>query len=275
MENSKEIAENLDLLFIRQELKELRDSEAKLKLELEESNRQLQESSRISRERADRIRQLEGELLRFVEDFLSTEPNKLQQKEQTAHNEPHKPNQEAKQSCRRSNKKANFNNFENYSLVLYFIYCEPANAVKIGYTSNIRARLSGIQVGNPYKLSLVTCFPIPDKSWETWMHDIFKDFWINGEWFSVNKNILHEIKCLPTFKVYDSSSWAELHDYLSLLEDVMKNAYQCYEKFVKSNRKNNTTLKTIGSADTYLLSLNESTHKKQKSLTSEGTLAIQ
>lgn len=269
MSPNQKIAESLELLFARQELVELRTNEGRLELELGVTQHQLAKANESLNEKTNRIHQLERELLKFVEEFLG-EKHKRQQ----STTEPIKPHT-AKKNSNKTNRKTNSDNFEEYPLVLYFIYCEPAQAVKIGYTFNIRARLSNIQVGNPYKLSLVTCFPIPDNSWEGWLHKMFNDFWIKGEWFTVTKNMLREISCIPKFKTYNAETWKELSEHLFFFGDILKDAYQYDNNFVKTNRANTQTVKTIDSVDSYLLSLPESISLPQKSLMSgSGALTI-
>lgn len=67
---------------------------------------------------------------------------------------------------------------------VYFVLCSNANAVKIGYSTVLKSRLSNLQVGNPERLKLLTWIP-GGRNEETVIHDFFADYSINvGEWFN-------------------------------------------------------------------------------------------
>lgn len=77
---------------------------------------------------------------------------------------------------------------------VYFIYCEPAGAVKIGVSVDVASRFSALQTGNPYKLSLVGCIP-GSYSEESVLHKFFKKAWTGvSEWFFYDTS--------PLFKCY-------------------------------------------------------------------------
>lgn len=66
---------------------------------------------------------------------------------------------------------------------IYFIACEPLEAVKIGYTSkNPFARLSALQTGSPAILKML-CFVEGTQDEERRLHETFAPLGIHGEWF--------------------------------------------------------------------------------------------
>jgi hypothetical protein len=66
---------------------------------------------------------------------------------------------------------------------VYFIACEPLNAVKIGFTrQGVLNRLSALQTGCPAPLKLYGCFPGTTDD-EQKLHAAFKPLHIQGEWF--------------------------------------------------------------------------------------------
>lgn len=76
--------------------------------------------------------------------------------------------------------------------MIYFIKpVENPKYVKIGYTSSndATARLIGIQTGHPEKLEVWYTMP-GDQQEETRLHHIFSEARCNGEWFTINRDVL-------------------------------------------------------------------------------------
>ena len=70
--------------------------------------------------------------------------------------------------------------------------------LKIGYTKNVRKRLTQLQVSNPIKLELLHLIE-GDSNLEKELHLLFQEYSINGEWFKYDNNILRYFqnqKCL-------------------------------------------------------------------------------
>ncbi len=65
--------------------------------------------------------------------------------------------------------------------VIYFI--TDGMAIKIGYTINLAARLSGIQSGNPRELAVVATIPAATRQMEQALHDRFERVRLRGEWY--------------------------------------------------------------------------------------------
>ena len=74
--------------------------------------------------------------------------------------------------------------------------------LKIGYTKDIKKRLSQLQVSSPVKLELLHLIE-GDLSLEKELHVLFKDHATNGEWFSFSEDIVNY------FKDKDCLMWSE------------------------------------------------------------------
>lgn len=65
----------------------------------------------------------------------------------------------------------------------------PVAPCKIGITSSLASRLSGIQTGNAKKLEIISAIPIPTRALvqaiEQELHDHFAEFRLVGEWFNI------------------------------------------------------------------------------------------
>lgn len=78
---------------------------------------------------------------------------------------------------------------------LYILKCHKF--YKIGITNNVKKRVSILQIGNPYKIELVSFFGrIPAIYLERFLHQALREFRISGEWFSFGRG---EIKTLVDF----------------------------------------------------------------------------
>jgi hypothetical protein len=71
---------------------------------------------------------------------------------------------------------------------VYFVTCREANAVKIGFSVEPRARLPEIQWGCPLPLTLEAVMP-GDHQEEARLHRWFDDERITGEWFRLTDMI--------------------------------------------------------------------------------------
>jgi hypothetical protein len=70
--------------------------------------------------------------------------------------------------------------------------------LKVGYTNNIKKRLSQLQCSSPIKLKLLHLID-GDTSLESDIHNLFKHISTSGEWFEYNQSILDyfsDKKCL-------------------------------------------------------------------------------
>jgi len=66
---------------------------------------------------------------------------------------------------------------------VYFVLCSQVNAIKIGYTTNLKARLSALQTGNPQRLKVLGWMD-GGKAQESATHQAFNGYHTGiGEWF--------------------------------------------------------------------------------------------
>lgn len=70
--------------------------------------------------------------------------------------------------------------------MIYFIQC--GDAVKIGKSNNVRNRLSQLESGNHQELKIIFTAE-GDLSEERYLHSLFRDHRIKGEWFRFDEVI--------------------------------------------------------------------------------------
>lgn len=74
-------------------------------------------------------------------------------------------------------------------LWIYFIEIQDeSKAVKIGYATNVKSRLSGLQTSCPYEIKLIAAF-VGKAETEAFLHQKFEDSRLKGEWFSRSPGI--------------------------------------------------------------------------------------
>ena len=82
---------------------------------------------------------------------------------------------------------------ERHPGFIYFIQAESGGPIKIGYTKDIKARLSSIQTGHPDTLILLGAFP-GNPNDEHNLHKEFKTYHVRGEWFHPVERLIEKIK---------------------------------------------------------------------------------
>jgi len=93
---------------------------------------------------------------------------------------------------------------------LYFI--QAGDAIKIGITNNISARMREVQVGNPFKVTLLYSIPFEEENArraESTIHELFNKTNLSGEWFQANQFILDFIENIKEKGWESHSSWLE------------------------------------------------------------------
>lgn len=85
---------------------------------------------------------------------------------------------------------------------IYFIQGECGGPIKIGYTIDLAQRLKSLQTGYPDRLELLFAFPGNPED-EKKMHDYFKDFRLQGEWFRSTPEVLDKIQRLSYLKSFE------------------------------------------------------------------------
>ncbi len=76
---------------------------------------------------------------------------------------------------------------------LYFIQHGDTSYYKIGIATQISARLSGLQTGNPFKLTVIRAFEFTQETSivaESRLHKKFETHSVQGEWFSFTEQNL-------------------------------------------------------------------------------------
>jgi hypothetical protein len=77
--------------------------------------------------------------------------------------------------------------------LIYFIFCEAANAVKIGFAADPMRRLAMLQTGNPLPLVLLAAVQGGLKQ-EQRFHQRFRSHHIRGEWFRADSQLMAVIQ---------------------------------------------------------------------------------
>jgi len=78
-------------------------------------------------------------------------------------------------------------------MFVYIIGNKDHNIYKIGISKDPTKRLKGIQTGNPFKLSIIDTFKTNyAKQVESDYHELFEEYKLEGEWFSLDKEAFTE-----------------------------------------------------------------------------------
>ncbi len=76
--------------------------------------------------------------------------------------------------------------------LVYFI--SDGSRVKIGYTTNLKMRITSLQVGNPNFIEVVAIINNVSKSIEAEIHEYFAKERISGEWFNISEEQIYSLK---------------------------------------------------------------------------------
>lgn len=88
---------------------------------------------------------------------------------------------------------------------VYFIRCDLAPAVKIGWAFNPLSRLAELQIGVPVDLKIVTAKPGSLRT-EQALHRDLAPLRLRGEWFKTEGAVLQLMEA--TLKEYGPTPWA-------------------------------------------------------------------
>lgn len=69
--------------------------------------------------------------------------------------------------------------------VVYMVGMEGSDAIKVGYATDLCARLIGMQVGTPNKLKVIAVFE-GDRTSEIHLHKELQNHHVRGEWFQAD-----------------------------------------------------------------------------------------
>lgn len=75
--------------------------------------------------------------------------------------------------------------------LVYFVRMGGSNMFKIGYTTNLKSRMSTMQTGCPLQLSVYRKVPHNDpRQFEQYLHECFDNNNIRGEWFNLTEQAI-------------------------------------------------------------------------------------
>lgn len=86
---------------------------------------------------------------------------------------------------------------------VYFIQGECGGPIKIGYTTDLKKRITSLQTGYPDKLELLLAFP-GNPGLEKTIHKMFDPYRLNGEWFRSAPEVLEKIQKFAHWNTYMS-----------------------------------------------------------------------
>jgi hypothetical protein len=80
---------------------------------------------------------------------------------------------------------------KNYIYIIKVDESKTRSFIKIGYTNNLKKRLSSIQIGNPRKIELINLLVVKKeeaREVEKTLHRSIETHWLNGEWFTYGQS---------------------------------------------------------------------------------------
>lgn len=94
-------------------------------------------------------------------------------------------------------------NFGPCWLWIYFVEIQDGTgAIKIGFASNLKSRVSQLQTSSPYDLKIRAAF-VGKEATEKFLHQKFEDLHLRGEWFSKSDRIDRVIDAIRSGDVPD------------------------------------------------------------------------
>lgn len=96
---------------------------------------------------------------------------------------------------------------------VYFLYC--AGHVKIGVARSILRRMKELQIGAPWKAQIILLIPGGRKT-ESFLHFVFQEHRVRGEWFKLAEPIREAIKELapPECQQWLAEDEAKYEDWI-------------------------------------------------------------
>jgi DNA-binding transcriptional ArsR family regulator len=126
-------------------------------------------------------------------------------------------------------------------MIIYFIRETDSNFVKIGITNNVKERLSKLQTGNPKTLYISKTYE-GNIYGETILHDYFKDYHFNLEWFKFDK----KLDILPDELIKDLNSdyiTTSTNDIKKVFNDLIEKEEPIYlKKLIELSNKSKSTI---------------------------------
>ena len=94
--------------------------------------------------------------------------------------------------------------------VVYFVKHRRQDPIKIGYSSNLKQRLSDLKISSPYGIDLIGTIKSPEaKNLESRIHKRLESHRLSGEWFDISIQDVKDIVC--EFDEDYSSELKKLH----------------------------------------------------------------
>ena len=82
--------------------------------------------------------------------------------------------------------------------MIYFIQNTETKHIKIGYSDNVRNRLSSLQTTSPHELAILTICEGGIEV-EKELHDKFNNYYVRGEWFNPSEELISYINEFPPY----------------------------------------------------------------------------
>lgn len=197
-----------ELILLKQEVTLLRKERASLRGKITRLTAENKELAQMLEITLDKNTELEKNLLKIPEENL--ENDLLSFIDNLSTSNKTSSGKKNKQVPKQGSKSHNFTSKEKNtrsSSVVYFVNCEAAKAIKIGISRDVRSRLSSIQTGNPFKLSLIGCVPGTITE-ERILHEYFSEIRAVGEWFYTNDRLIRYTTDVTTQgKFIDPFEW--------------------------------------------------------------------
>lgn len=124
----------------------------------------------------------------------------------------------------------------------------PVSPCKIGITGSLAGRLSSLQTGNPKKLEIIACLPIPERRVvemiENALHEVFEQFRLIGEWFDINPVDAAIGACTVTREIFLAAGGSD-RDVTIALDNlgITKQISRCFE-FIEHCKTNGLALQS-------------------------------
>ena len=82
--------------------------------------------------------------------------------------------------------------------MIYFIQNTETKHIKIGYSDNVRNRLSDLQISSPHELTILTICE-GGIELEKELHNKFNDYYVRGEWFNPSEELINYVNEFPPY----------------------------------------------------------------------------
>lgn len=105
-------------------------------------------------------------------------------------------------------------------MYLYFIRSGRSGPIKIGVAKNVESRMDNLQTGNPIQLILIAKMKCDGKAHaynlEAYLHKIYRNRKIRGEWFSGEINLSHADRVISRCDIASESKQSDIEQELDI-----------------------------------------------------------